>query len=241
MQIIKHKTAILVICLLVFILASGVVYASSPQQQAITVAKELFNDEAKEFCAEVWDTLGFNSPEEVKEAYLGNPIQVFMLEDGVSVNKPLINQEIATPIYLFPIYANERCITEMEVKLRGGDWVLGRVGGHKAAYLNELAHTNKVELEDLKLIRFGPFTAFMTVKDGKEIGATYQKEAKDFNLTEENILEFKEKVKTYTDAEAINDDEAVIIEGQSYDPVYSFKQNDSITERLGRYIHYLIN
>lgn len=241
MQIMKHKTAILIMCLLVLMLASGIVYASSPQQQAITVAEELFNTEVKGTCVEIWDTIGFSSPEEVNEAYLGDPIQVFMPGHSVSVNKSLISQEIATPIYLFPIYTNERCITEMEVKLQDGDWVLGRIGGHKAAYLNKLANANKIELADLKLIRFGPFTAFVTVKDGKEIGSTYQKEAEDFNLTEETILAFKEQIKSYIDTAEINDTEAVILEGQSNDLEYSFKQNDNIIERLGRYLHYLIN
>lgn len=237
--VVLSKRVILIICLLVIALTTGIVYTSSPRQQARAAAAELFKSEGKGACVEVWDTIGFASQEEANQAYLSDPIQVFMLGDSVSDNQSLIDQTIAAPIYLFPIYANGRCVTEMEVKLRDGDWVLGAIGGHKAAYQNELAHANAIEPTDLKLIRFGPFTAFTAIKDGKEIGSIYQKDAKDFIMTAENLSAFKEKVKSFINAVDVNSaDKVIISEGQANNPEYAFKQNDSIAERLGRYVRY---
>lgn len=101
LSIMKHKAFILIICcLFVITLASGIVYASSPEQQVAAVAEELFNKEGKGTCVEVWNTIGFDSSEEANGAYLGDPIQVFVLENSVSVNKLLIDQEIEL-LYVF--------------------------------------------------------------------------------------------------------------------------------------------
>lgn len=156
----------------------------------------------------------------------------------------MISQTTLTPRYLFPLLADGRYITEFEVGLKNGEWVVGGVGGHKVEFLQRVAQANNLDVSECRLVKFDPKTAVFAVVDGKEIGLAYRKSAEEPVMSEEDLAAFKETVGEFFDQAQVRsdvpDDEVIFYAKniQNNEDEYSFRQNDSLYGRLCRYLDY---
>jgi len=241
----KSKNKITVILIFVVVIASllaGTVYAVSPEQQAIAFANEQFNKEWRGTCIEVWNTIGFNTPEEAENSYLGEPVQLLQLkEEAFSAVESMMSQTSLTPYYLFPVMADGRYVTDFEVRLKNGEWVAGRLGGDMVEFLQRVAQANNLNVSDCRLIRFGPKTAIFVIKDGKEVGLAYPNDAQDPVMSEEGLAAFKKTITDFFERPRNTSSNEVIVYGgnsPSKGGEYSFHQDDSLLERVSMYLDY---
>lgn len=236
---------IFIVSLIGVLLIGGISYAVGPAQQAKIFAEQAFTDEGwRKLCEEDWKSMGFTGPEQAQKAYLGDPIPVYQIDvKSVDVDKDFEGQAKQIPVYIFPVMADGEIITDIYVHLKDGEWDVLLLGGHISRFVYEVAEANGLEVSECKIIRAPIRTIVIAREDGKEVGIPYPASQESMIMTKASVTEFKlilENEKKYLEQNKgkKTTDEDVIIGSADNSFSYSFKQNQSVIQRLAKFVAY---
>lgn len=180
------------VAILLLAITAGGVYAVSPQQQAFIVANNTFEQGWSYLCVDSWKSLGFENETQGKNAYLGKQIwRVYQIDpQSYSPDKLLTEQIIERPLFLIPVMADGKVITDLEVALVDGDWKIASLGGHVCKKANLVLKENNLEQTDCKIVASPLQKYFIAVRDGKEVGVPYggDEESAEMNISRINDL-----------------------------------------------------
>ncbi|NLW92274.1 MAG: hypothetical protein GXY34_11835 [Syntrophomonadaceae bacterium] len=190
----------LIICSLITALVIATccisVYAVSPRQQANIVANDTFYQWI-DLCSESWKSLGFESEDQAKQAYLGDTLwQVYQLNNNsYSSEQLLTNQLIESPLFIIPVLSDGNIITDLEVMLVNGDWKIAGIGGHICKQAIEVITLNGLKESECKIVFSPTQKFFFSYKDGEEIGLPYMNGNDSVKMTQINVKNIKEQLK----------------------------------------------
>jgi len=237
----KKRSTILVtvMCIVVLLLAYGVVYAVDSSQQAEAYAHKIF-PQLMQDCANNIDDYSsyFKNEDEAKAACLGEPITVYVL-NSVDPDISLIEQAKQVSWYAFPIEVNGESVTDLRVTLVNGNWIWD-FGGSLNPMLNQVASANNINAQYCMAVMLGqPGPTYIVAnKDGKEVAVRNYKNPESLKLTQEGI----QAIKMQFDTKATLEQNMVLedsIVGGTLVPDSSFKQNASVYQRLIIYLDYI--
>lgn len=165
----KRKTLILMsLTLMMILLAAGISYAVSPEQQASICAEDNLSSYLGMIAGDA-QNFHFSSEADLKKAYLGKPvshIQIAYLD--FDPDKKLKDQARDFAFYHFPVKVDDKVITDFTVCLEDGKWKPVDIGGHLCSVIDEEAKNNNIAYKDSVILHFAGEMYVVVNKGGEE-------------------------------------------------------------------------
>jgi hypothetical protein len=148
----KRSTKLMVFGFLtiMFIVAYGITYAVSPTQQ-VKIAAEEELPKLKEFVSKYYKEFHFDSISDLDKAYLGEPIENYIIYDFDSTRN-VEEQMEKMPFYVLPVMVDGKAVTDVTVMLESEQWKVIDIGGNLSTLIQNSEFNDK--LTDIKVLRF---------------------------------------------------------------------------------------
>lgn len=150
---------------------------------------------------------------------------------------------VEIPRYVFPVLANGEIITDIEIRLKDGQWKVGAIGGKLNKRVYEVAEANKIDINQCKVVKCPLEKIIIAEIDGEEKAINYSGERKPLIMNSSYLDKSKEylenlkKLSEKNTEEEISPEDVFLSNGTS-SLLESFKQEDNIPKRLLEFIYY---
>jgi hypothetical protein len=242
----KKIFIICIFAILCIIMAGGVSYAVSPEQQAKIFAEENLPQYLKMIEPD-YNYFYYNNQEQVMKSTLGEPINNFVINpQDFDEDKGILAQSKPLPFYVFPVMVDGKVITDFTVALVNGEWQAVDIGGQLSKIIYDKSKELGINVNENNVLRYAGLTFVITNKDNKEIGYSPYISEKNTGLVKEEFASSDILKRTLTYQK-----EALIklkkqggepkVRGASSNHIsnLNFNQNANVFERVVKYVSYV--